>query len=243
MKKGMMVVTIIAALSFLVSMIAAAPLFAVEATNTGLTPKQVPTQKPPASQFSKNMVHIKFWDLAVDHFVINGQSFPFPNDYSQAKIINVKVGQTVNCQCFYKLRTPTIGSISEADVGSWGSGITYKIAGGLFFPGPPSHQEYTIIARQTPKFTYADVQSWKNQFGAGGNKEWNEAALVYNWTAAAKHVGKSMYLHFDVDSFFNIKETDENNNGSFSATGCVAKFIVTLFSPKDVPMPKMEKNR
>ncbi|OGP56384.1 MAG: hypothetical protein A2Y65_07505 [Deltaproteobacteria bacterium RBG_13_52_11] len=242
MKKGMMVMTIFVALYMLISISAVAPSFAKQATQTTPTTKQ----QPPTSQFTKNnvMVHTKFWDLAVDHFVINGQSFSFPNNYSQAKIINVKVGQTVNCQCFYKLRTITIGSITKADVGSWGSGNTYKIAGGLYFPGPPSHQEYKIKARKLPKFTYADVLVWKNQIGVNGNKEWDES-LVYNWTAAPEHVGKSMYLHFDVDSFFNIQETDENNNGSFSASGCVAKFIVTqqALTPKDMPMEKLKDNK
>jgi hypothetical protein len=69
--------------------------------------------------------------------------------------------------------------------------------------------------------------------GASAKKEWDEV-LIYNWTATSEHVGKALYLHFDVDSFFNIKETDEQNNGSFSSKGVVAKFVVT---PKTMTIP------
>jgi hypothetical protein len=226
MKKKLLAMTILVALSFVVSIISIAPA-------TQKIQKSVDF-KPKAYEKAKE----KFWDLAVDHFVINGQSFPFANDYNQAKIINVKVGQTVNCLCFYKVKTITIGDITAADAAYWGSGnLTYKIAGGLFFPGPPSHQEYTIKTRQTPKFTSADVQSWKNQYGANGKKEWVES-LVYNWTAKPEHVGKTVEFHFDVDSFLNIKETDEQNNGSYGATGIVAKFIVTPVTSIDKPLTK-----
>ena len=66
MKKGMMVMTIVASLSFLVSMIAVAPLFAVEAPKTTpTTKKQAPA---PAPKMQKQNVSIQgpkaqFWDV------------------------------------------------------------------------------------------------------------------------------------------------------------------------------------
>ena len=242
MKKGMIVMTIVIVLSFLVSLCAVAPAVAAQATKTSPTSKQ---QAAPSTQIvEQTKAKDKFWDIVVDHFIIKGNSFAFANDYYQAKIINVTVGETVNCQCFYKVKTITIGDITKADASYWGSGNSYKIAGGLFFPGPPSQQEYKIETRKLPKFTYADVQLWKNQLGINGKKEWNES-LVYSWTAKPEHVGKSMYLHFSVDSFLNIKETDEQNNGNFGSSGLVAKFTVIPYkvSPKDIPKETLEKNK
>ncbi len=185
-----------------------------------MTPTQIPG---PAQAFRPKS---EFWDLAVDHFIVNGVQFPFLNDFHQAKVINLQVGQSVHCQCFYKLKTVNLGTITQADVTTWGAGNSYLIAGGLFFPGPPSHQEYKTETRQTPKFAFADVQSWKNQYGSSGKKEWSET-MTYNWTAAQEHVGKALYLHFSLDSFMKIKETDEQNNGNASSSGVVAKFVVS----------------
>jgi hypothetical protein len=240
MKKGMLVMTIFVALSFLVSLCAVAPAVAKQATQTTPTTKQQgPAQTPVAQQLPK----AAFWDLGIDHFIVNGQSFPFVNDFNQAKIINVTVGQAINCQCVYKIKTIPVGTITEADAKAWGAGnLSYKFAIGPFFPGPPSHQEYHIGQLNLPKFTYADVQNWKAAIGASGRNEWT-VTIPHSWTAAQEHVGKTMYLHFDVDSFFNIKETDENNNGSFGATGCLAKIIVTPASLKDMPKQKLEKNK
>lgn len=222
MKKGFMELTMCAALSFLI-LISAISLS--EGKQTGQTPA-VSKQQTSATPVESVVPKPALWDLAVDHFIVAGQSFPFPNDYNQAKVINVTVGQTINCQCFYKVKTIAVGDITKADANFWGAGnLSYKISGGLFFPGPPSHQEYKTETRTLPKFTSADVQAWKNQIGASGRKEWMET-LVYNWTATPQHVGKSVALHFDVDSFMNIKETDEQNNGSFASSGIVAKFIV-----------------
>jgi hypothetical protein len=209
-------------LFFLILVSTVSPVFSA---GTGKLKPQASAHTPATVQVP--LAKTTFWDLAVDRFIVQGQSFAFANDYNQAKIINVKVGDTVNCQCFYKVQTINLGDITSTDAAHWGTGnFTYKIAGGLFFPGPPSRQEYKIQSRKLPKFTYADVESWKSTLGAGAKKEWNET-LVYNWTAKSEHIGKTLYLHFDVDSFFSIKETDEQNNGSFSSSGLVAKFVVT----------------
>ncbi len=50
MKKGIMVMTMFVAFSFLISLIDVAPLVANGVINTGPTPKQVPAQKPPKTQ-------------------------------------------------------------------------------------------------------------------------------------------------------------------------------------------------
>jgi hypothetical protein len=227
MKKGMTVIGACITLSFLVFVGAVSTSSGKEVNKvpTGIT-NQAPQKQQPLAVES-TVPKAAFWDLAVDHFVVAGQSFPFPNDFNQAKIINVKVGQTISCQCFYKVKTLTSGEITKADASRWGSGnLGYTIAGGLFFSGPPSHQEYKTEARNLPAFTYADVQLWKSQIGAAGKKEWTES-MVYNWTATSEHVGKAVYLHFDVDSFLNINETDEQNNGSYSSKGIVVKFVVS----------------
>lgn len=200
-----------------------AAICAVAAPPAQVSPSmRAPTQAPSQAFRPKS----EFWDLAVDHFIVNGVQFPFLNDFYQAKVINLKVGQSVNCQCFYKVKTINLGDITQVDATTWGAGNSYLVAGGLFFPGPPSRQEYKTENRQAPKFTLADVQSWKNQYGPSGKKEWSET-MTYNWTAAQEHVGKVLYLHFSLDSFMKIKETDEQNNGNASSSGVVAKFVVS----------------
>jgi hypothetical protein len=225
MKKGMRFITVLTLLFFAVSIGLVATAFSKAVNkNIATTTKPLPqTQTPAAAQPAK----AEFWDLKVLRFVIKGETFPFANDYYKAKIINIKVGETVGCDCYYTVETIPVGGITTADVNKWGTGkLEYKIAGGLFFPGPPSHQEYQIVTHNLPKFTKADVETWKTTLGTSNKKVYTNS-LKYNWTAKPEHVGKSMYLHFDVDSFFSIKETDEQNNGSFSGNGLVAKFVVT----------------
>jgi len=225
MKKGMRLITVFTLLFFAVSIGLVATAFSKAVNkNIATTTKPLPqTQTPAVAQVAK----AEFWDLKVLRFVVKGETFPFVNDYAQAKIFNVKVGETVGCDCYYTVETIPVGGITTADVNKWGTGnLQYKIAGGLFFPGPPSHQEYQIVTHNLPKFTKADVETWKTTLGTSNKKVYTNS-LKYNWTAKPEHVGKTMYLHFDVDSFFSIKETDEQNNGSFSGNGLVAKFVVT----------------
>ena len=59
MKKIKMVMVMFVAFSFLISLIDVAPLVANGVINTGPTPKQVPTQKPPKSQIPKNVLKTK----------------------------------------------------------------------------------------------------------------------------------------------------------------------------------------
>lgn len=234
MKKEMMVMTLVVVIFFIVLMIAVSPSFAENANQTAPKPPWLPT--PEIIEKAKD----KFWDLEVAIIVINGQYFPPPNTIDQAKVINVKVGQKVGCLLGYKIKTIPIGNITQADVLRWGSGKSYKIEGGLCFPGPPSHQDYKTETQQTPKFTYADVQAWKNKYGENGIKEWYPS-LIYFWKAGPEHVGKTIYLHFSVDSFYDIKETNEDNNG-LHGSGIVAKFIVTPVSPAALPADKLKKN-
>jgi hypothetical protein len=223
MKKVMMVMAIVAALSVLVSMIAISPSVVAQ----------------------ENQSHIRFWDLAIDHFVVNGQSYPFANDFNQAKTIRVKVGQTVNCQFVYTTKTLPVGTITEADAQAWGKGhLEYTYTKGLYFlgNGGPKRREYERHVLPIPKFTSTDVENWKITLGPSGQAKWT-TTIPLNWTAASEHVGKTIYLHFDIDSFSTIAETDEYNNGSFNESGCLAKIIVTHFAIKDIPKGTVEKTK
>jgi hypothetical protein len=252
MKKIMMVIGIIAALSFLVSMIAVSSSMAVEATKTtpasqnpsGTTqPAQAAGLQGSPKGVAQNVIHSTFWDLEIDHYIVNGQSFPFINGPKQVPIIKVKVGQAINCECVYKIKTIPVGTITEADAKAWGSGnLSYTFTIGPYFSDTPSHKEYHIGQLNLPKFTYAEVQTWKVAIGASGRKEWT-VTIPYSWTAAQEHVGKTIYLHFDIDSSNNIRETDEGNNGSSGGTGSLALIIVTPALPKDVSKQKLEKNK
>jgi len=257
MKKGMRVMMIFVALSFLFSMIAVALSLAAQATKTTPTsknpsasgttqPAQAPTLQGSPKGVAQDVIHSTFWDLAADHCIVNGQSFPWPwsSGSNHIRIIYVKVGQAINCQCVYKIKTIPVGTITEADANAWGSGnLSYTFTIGPYFLGrPPSYQEYHIGQLNLPKFTYADVQNWKVAIGVSGRYEW-AVTIPHSWTAAAEHVGKDIYLAFDVDSSHNIRETVEGNNGSFSGSSFLAKISVTPFLPKDVSKQKLEKNK
>lgn len=207
----------------------------VVATSLAKPPMQnVPESEQTQQQLPPTQIEAKakeeFWDLEVDHFVINGKSFPFPNDWSQAEKISVTVGETVTFRSYYTLKTVPIGDITGIDAKYWGSGnFTYRIDGGMFFSGPYSVQEYKTLTRSLPKFTYEDVQQWKQSMQSNARKTWT-SYLVYNWTPQMEHVGKdNIWFHFQLDGGFGagaIKETDEHNNGNFAGTGTVAKITV-----------------
>jgi len=224
MKKKMSLIAIFVILLFLVSITVVSTPFAKPPQQ--VVPKS--QQQPPPSTQIEVKAKEKFWDLEIDHFVINGKSFPFPNDFYKAEKIYVKVGQTVTFKSYYTIKTIPIGDITGADAKYWGSGnFMYLIAGGMFFAGPPSAQEYKTLTRSLPKFTAEDVQQWKQSMQSTARKTWT-SYLVYTWTPQMKHIGKDdIYFHFSVDSFFAIKETDESNNGNFASTGVVAKIIVS----------------
>jgi hypothetical protein len=240
MRKGMMIIGICVAISFSASICFVSTSWGKEAFRPPVGSMK-PTAVPPLVVTEAGVPNAVFWDLIVDHFIVAGQSFNFPNDSNLARTINVKVGQTISCQCFYKVKTIKVGDIRHADVKRWGAGNqTYTITGGLFFPNPQTHQEYKTETKTLPSFTDADVQSWKNQLGTYGRKEWTES-LVYIWTVKPEDVGKNIQLYFSLNSFPPyLTETDEGNNGKAGSTGIVAKFNISTFTLEGTPVEKVK---
>jgi len=88
MKKGMIVMTMFAALSFLVSLSVVSTSFSGPPTRV-----QPKSQQQPSTVQMKEQVKAKesFWDLAVDHCVINGQFLDMSP--CAAKHITVRLGK------------------------------------------------------------------------------------------------------------------------------------------------------
>jgi len=223
MKKGMMVMTIVAVLAFLVSVIAVSPLFAKQATQTTPTTKQVPQQGParapqtptvkspatPTKTYEKPKS--VFWDLAVDRrCVANGVTLDpvvTAADYKIPFLNNKIVGK-----CFYKVKTPPVNEITEADVKKWGSGnLTYfgwVAVEGLRALGPCKIQ----VAKTLPKFTWADVQRWKKVAMGNAPKIWNESI---DFTCAAESPADYRWFYFKIETKYigtPIPEYDTSNN-------------------------------
>ncbi|MCJ7545238.1 MAG: hypothetical protein MUP30_00195 [Deltaproteobacteria bacterium] len=206
MKKGMLVMTMFVALSFLVSVIAVSPSFAKQATQNTSTPKQQPQQGPaqaPQTQkprFPKNMekLHTVFWELEPLRCVINGVSKPC-NCQGTTAAINVIVtpGQPLTITCYYKVKTPPINDITEADVKAWGWGRSYTLC--YDFPGFDRIEEI----RTLPKFTWADVKLWKKG-GQGNAPKIRTEPMVLKLTMPEKLIGV-----FVVDFKDVIKELHE----------------------------------
>ncbi len=225
MKKVMMVMTMFTALSFLVSMIAVAPLFAVEATNTGPTPKQVPTQKPkPQLSKDKAMVHTKFWEFEFDR--LEGKGVVIKKGGGN-KTINVKVGENVKFTLYYKVKTPPIKEIFEADVNAWGSGAR-EYYGTFWIHDKERNQETNSMdMRYLPKFTWENVQFWKKTFLGTSCKTWTEQ-MTLQWTPTAEFVGHTVFIKVCcVNCWSNkdIPEVDRKNNG-FTNEDLLVTFIV-----------------
>ncbi len=219
MKKVMMVMEIFAALSFLVSMIAVAPLFAAKATHTIPTSKQqtqqgpaqapqTPTVKSPAAS-TKTYEKPKsvFWDLEVDRrCVANGVTLDpvvTAADYKIPLLNNKIVGK-----CFYKVKTPPVNEITEADVKKWGSGnLTYF--GGVSVSGVGPVPCKIQVAKTLPKFTWEDVQRWKKIVTGNSPKIWNESI---NFTCAAESPGDYRWFHFYIGQEPLIPEYNTGNN-------------------------------
>jgi hypothetical protein len=186
MKKGMMVVTIVAALSFLFSMIAVSSCMAVKATKTGPAPKQVPTQKtPPTSPKEKVPVKVpvqgakaQFWDLAVDHCVISGQLLQC--NPCQGKP-TVKVGQPATITCYYTMKAIQISDITDADAKFWGSGNLKYYVGIVVYGDGMAKTYKKEELRSLPKFTWENVQVWKKNFIGTYRKTWTEH-IAMTWT-------------------------------------------------------------
>ncbi len=202
MKKVMVVMTIIAALSFLVSMIAVSPSFAKQATKTLPTA----TQQTPAKVAVAQMPKAKFWDLELDHCVIKSGANP-----CTSTTINLKWGTPFNGTCFYKVKTYyPINDITEADAKAWGKGKSYMIIA-YMGNGPDVSKFFKKEETRTlPKFTWQDVQQWKNTGQVSAPKIWTER-LDFSWHPTKEQIG-TWSFGFSLDVNGDINEYLENNN-------------------------------
>ena len=222
MKRGMMVMTSVVALSFLVSLIAVSPSGAANATKTPPTskqePQQGPAQAPQTQTIKQSAASTKtyekpksvFWDLAVDRrCVANGVTLnPVVTaaDYKIPFLNNKIVGK-----CFYKVKTPPVNEITEADVKKWGSGnLTYF--GGVSVSGVGPVPCKIQVAKTLPKFTWADVQRWKKVAMGNAPKIWNESI---DFTCAAESPADYRWFYFKIETKYigtPIPEYDTSNN-------------------------------
>ena len=130
MKKGMMAMTIVAALSFLISIGAVSTSFSKQA---GQTVPKSQQQQSPTLQEKEHVVQVpknKFWDLEADRMVVKGQVVKKGGGHHT---IYVKVGETVTFHCYYKMKTIPVRDITKADTNFWGSGnrqfnIRFRVA-------------------------------------------------------------------------------------------------------------------
>jgi len=184
MKNGMMVMTIVVALSFLVSISAVSPSFAKTATQTTPTSKQQPqgtaqtpatqspqTQKsqftPPKDQQS-SPAKAKFWDFEKNYCSVNGINVFWTNPVSN---INVKQAQSITITCYWNVKTPPIKEITEADANYWGTGKSYRTCYSIGGEGGGDY--YNTMT--TPKFTWSDVKKWQTgPFAKNHPQIWTE---------------------------------------------------------------------
>lgn len=224
MKKGMILITMFAVLSFLVSVIAVAPSFAAQSTKTTLTTNQQPTQttanqsstqQAPITPASKvhQLPKLKFWGLAIDRCVANG-TFQLSN--SASNTLKVKVGQPVTIVCYYKVKTIPLADITEADVAYWGSGKQYTIAASIVNANANVNASFKKEeTKNTPKFTWLDVQRWKKSAGASNpSKIWTEHMTI-TWSPSLLNIGTNLF-GFGVDTKNTIEEFDGHANNGFT---------------------------
>jgi hypothetical protein len=217
MKKGMMVMTIAVALSFLVSISAVTRSFAETASQITPTSKQAPQQGPvqsPQTQKSQftppkgqqySPAKLKFWELEPLRCVINGVSKPCNCTGATADLnVIVTPGQPLTITCYYQVKTPPLNDITEADAKAWGWGKSYTIRYQLI----ETHDQITDDIRTLPKFTWADVKLWKKGGQGNAPKIWTEH-MVRNLTMPEKLEG-----WFVVDFNNTIKELHEGLSNS-----------------------------
>ncbi len=209
MKKEMMVMTIVVALSFLVSLIAVVPLFAKPASQTTPTTKQAPEQGPAQApqtqkqQFKPPVVQVakaKFWGLEVDHCVVN--------NFNPCNAVNTAKKGILTGKCYYKIKTPPINEITEADVAAW-SGKAYTLLTSI----TNNNTAKTLKeedARLLPQFTWGQVQLWKKGGQGSAPKEWTEQ-MEFTLDASQNYNGGNIFL-FQVDKNNTIPESDGDTN-------------------------------
>jgi hypothetical protein len=220
MKKGMMVMTILVALSFLISISTVSPLFAKQATQTTPTTKQqTPAQspqtqtiKPPAGPTKTyEMAKEKFWDLVPTQIIINGVSKP-----CGTTTFTATPGQTVTLKYYWQVKTPPLNDITEADAKAWGTGKSYSIEDHCNWMGPVGYKLEDI--RTLPQFTWAQVKLWKKGGQGNAPKIWTETWQINLTTDNINYKTVTNWSNehlLTVDSHGEIPEINEGNNGCY----------------------------
>ncbi len=213
MKKVMVVMAIVVALSFLVPVVAVAPAFAKQATQPkGSTATPTSSQRGTIqTSVIKQKPKEKFWELGIWYCAVNNEEvFPSstgspPDNCCHA---TVKVGQTTKITCRYTLTTPHLSSITVADVAAWGTGKSYKVT--LFYPDIATIAQE--VNRQLPQFTWAMVQ--QRQSGGQGNNpmQWSLSVQFTLTPPVQADTNQIKFFAFGLDGDDAIKETNEQNN-------------------------------
>ena len=210
MKKGMMAMTIVAALSFLISIGAVSTSFSKQA---GQTVPKSQQQQSPTLQEKEHVVQVpknKFWDLEADRMVVKGRVVKKGGGHHT---IYVKVGETVNFYCYYKIKTIPVKDITKADANFWGSGnrqfnIRFRVASTTYSIEP----KISFKNRTLPHFTWEDVEKWLKNTRSSGGRTWTEE-VSFLWTPGAEFVETYITAEYNLDYNNVISETHEGNNG------------------------------
>ncbi len=221
MKKGMLVMTILVVLAFLVSVIAVAPSFTKQVTQpkgstTSPTTSQQGTVPVPAAQTQQatkpketmsQIRHDKFWALECDHCIIGGVDSRGKDYSGNLSIKDAKVGQSLTSTCFYKVKTPPVNDITEVDAKFWGTGTSYCIAAQFTAKGGGLVLFEKKENRNLPYFTWEDVKHWKRAGKGSDPKIWTEH-MMFTWTPTSDRP----WFYFCVDSNKVIAEYDGRDN-------------------------------
>ena len=194
----MMVMTMFAALSFLVSIIAVSPSFAGQATQTTPTTKQ---QRAPTQ--TNLLPKSAFWDLEVVQCVLNGFD-------PCSSTINVKKGPLTG-KCYYRVKTPPLNDITEADANARGTGESYAISTDLTNDLTNKQITVKIELKKLPQFTWEDVKHWKSAGQGNAPKIWTEHMDVDFGIMRQEDMGSTPFW-FGVNIWYEIQEYNEENN-------------------------------
>ena len=221
MKKGFVVIPIFFALSFFVSIGFVLPSLEQTTQTLSKSKQQVPSS--PAAVESA-IAKPAFWDLEVGSIFIKGQLVKIggPNH-----TVNVKVGETVTFKCTYRMKTPPVGGITQADAKRWGAGnLPFTIRMQVHSTKMGIEDKDLLKDKTLPKFTYEDVINWKKNLQPGVGNAWDDD-VYFEWTPGAEYVGNmfiSVVYLLDVNHV--IPEPDEQNN-HINTAGGILNIVVT----------------
>lgn len=214
MKKRINLITIFIITLFFVSIIAVSTPLAKSQQRTPVPDSQQPPPTRPEGTQRAQLPKSEFWDLAIDHCIINGEFVDISPCDPNSESISVKVGQIVNFKCYYNIITIPVTNITKADAAYWGSGnLTYKnLSSVLIVNDPPEpKQEW----RNLPHFTWADVTKWqtsiiqadvtKSQTSMKQSRKVWKDNMTFTWTPTQQNIGAAGF-YFDVDHGNVIKE-------------------------------------